>query len=305
MVVATLNIAASMTQSPQVSPDGAYWWDGQAWRPMPMPRAPEAAELATPPMTRPSWLPEGVEAPAVQVETGSTSSATVATQGPIPQSNDFASPSPPMGPAPWVSQAPPSTSRTAVLVAAITAIALMATGTGVWLWLQSANQGQSATSANPAQVATPSAVGSPLASPTLARPFTAQLAGEYCPVAHPGDAACWKGSLVNTGPSIGKLAMIFLTDPPYSDWFAHHAGGTLSGFYTSSGCEIDPTHSRIICGAVSSNEQIDVYLGGDVTTRGTFNYAVKFADISSGSSLYVNQHADGTHDIVSWREVIT
>src|SRR5207248_10574820 len=101
LVVATLNIAASMTQSPQVSPDGAYWWDGQAWRPMPMPRAPEAAELATPPMTRPSWLPEGVEAPAVQVETGSTSSATVATQGPIPQSNDFASPSP---------------SRTAVLV---------------------------------------------------------------------------------------------------------------------------------------------------------------------------------------------
>ena len=49
----------------------------------------------------------------------------------------------------------------------------------------------------------------------------------------------------------------------------------------------------------------EVYLGGDVTTRGTFNYAVKFADISSGSPLYVNQHADGTHDIVSWREVLT
>ena len=99
--------------------------------------------------------------------------------------------------------------------------------------------------------------------------------------------------------------MIFVTDPPYSDWFTHHASGTLSGFYTSAGCDVDPAHSRIVCGPVSRNTTIDVYLGGDVTTRGTFNYAVKFADISPASPLYVNQHPDGTHDVVSWREVIT
>ena len=292
-------------QNPQISPDGAYWWDGQAWRPMPLSGTPAPVESQTPQMSRPSWLPEGAEAPGAQAQTSATSPAAVTTQDPIAPSSEFAPPSSQMAPPPWMPQTQPSTSRTTVMVAAVAAIALMATGAGVWVWQQSANQSQPAALASPAQAATPSAVGSRLASPTVARPLTAQLAGEYCPVAHPGDAACWKGSLVNTGPSIGKLAMIFVTDPPYSDWFAHHANGTLSGFYTSSGCDVGPTHSRIICGAVSSNERIEVYLGGDVTTRGTFNYAVKFADISLGSPLYVNQHADGTHDIVSWREVIT
>jgi hypothetical protein len=292
-------------QNPQISPDGAYWWDGQAWRPMPLPGSPAPVGLQTPQMSRPSWLPEGVEAPGAEAQAYATSPAAVTTQDPIAPSSEFAPPSSQMGPPPWVPQTQLSTGRRTVMVAAVAAIAVMATGAGVWVWQQSANPGQPAALTNPAQAATPSAVGSPQASPTAARPLSAQLAGEYCPVTHPGNAACWKGSIVNTGPSIGKLAMIFVTDPPYSDWFAHHANGTLSGFYTSSGCDVDPTHSRIICGGVSPNEQIDVYLGGDVTTRGTFNYAVKFADISSGSPLYVNQHADGTHDIVSWREVIT
>jgi hypothetical protein len=191
------------------------------------------------------------------------------------------------------------------MVAAVSAIALMVTGAGVWAWHKMSDQSQQAVSVSPSPAVTPSAADSPRPSPTVALPLSAQLAGDYCPVAHPGDAACWKGSLVNTGPAIGKLTMIFITDPPYSDWFAHHANGTLSGFYTSPGCDVDPAHSRIVCGAVSPNARIDVYLGGDVTTRGTFNYAVKFADISSGSPSYVNQHPDGTHDVVSWREAIT
>ena len=99
--------------------------------------------------------------------------------------------------------------------------------------------------------------------------------------------------------------MIFVIGSPYSNWFASHANGTLSGFYTSSGCEVDAANSRIVCGRVGPNQEVDVYLGGDVTSRGTFNYAVKFADISGASAVYVNQHPDGTHDVVSWREVIS
>src|SRR5438445_4416333 len=191
------------------------------------------------------------------------------------------------------------------MVVAVSVIGRTATGVCSRAWQLSANLSHTVAVAIPSQTATPSAAGSPAASPTVARALTAQLAGDYCSVALPGNAACWKGSFFNTGPQIGKLAMIFVTDPPYSDWFALHANGSLFGFYTSPGCDVDPAHSRIVCGAVSSNAQIDVYLGGDVTTRGTFTYAVKFADISSGSPVYVNQHADGTHDIVSWREVIT
>jgi hypothetical protein len=41
---------------------------------------------------------------------------------------------------------------------------------------------------------------------------------------------------------------------------------------------------------------------GVVSTAGTFRYAVKFADISSGSAVYVNQRLDGTHEVVSWTE---
>ena len=43
----------------QVSPDGAYWWDGQVWQPMPVASAAQPA-TGTPP---PSWLPEGVDVP--------------------------------------------------------------------------------------------------------------------------------------------------------------------------------------------------------------------------------------------------
>jgi hypothetical protein len=111
--------------------------------------------------------------------------------------------------------------------------------------------------------------------------------------------------LLNTGPAIHKLALIFVIGGGYDDWFAHHANGTLSGFYTTAGCDVDAANHQMVCGNVAPGGQVDVYLGGDVTTRGTFHYAVKFADISSGSPVYVNQRSDGTHDVVSWTEVIT
>lgn len=53
-----------MQNPPQMSPDGAYWWDGHAWQPMPVQSAP-AAE--TP---RPSWLPEGVSVPTPRIPEG-------------------------------------------------------------------------------------------------------------------------------------------------------------------------------------------------------------------------------------------
>jgi hypothetical protein len=190
------------------------------------------------------------------------------------------------------------------MVAVIGVVLVLLLGTGIWALLQATSQ-PTTTPGNPAAAASPTVDTTPSAASAPAQPLTAQLSGDYCPVAHPGDSACWKGSFVNTGPPVGKLAMMFITSSPYADWFAHHANGTLSGFYTTPGCDVDPTHSEIVCGAVPSGGSVDVYLGGDVTTRGTFNYAVKFADISSGTPVYVDQHTDGTHDVVSWTEVIS
>jgi hypothetical protein len=40
--------------APQISPDGHYWWDGQAWQPMPSAAAPVAPPM--PAADQPSWL---------------------------------------------------------------------------------------------------------------------------------------------------------------------------------------------------------------------------------------------------------
>ncbi len=285
--------------TPQISPDGAYWWDGQAWRPMPPrpPPAPAQQPAPEPAAAMPSWLPAGTELPGQL--SAAPAVAAVETASAIPEPA-YAEPAPA-----WMAPQPPRSSNTMIIVAAVAALALMAGGVGIYAFTQFLNrQTTDTTSANAVVTKTPSAGVSPSSLPGTNLPLTGQLGGDYCPVAHPNDAACWQGSFLNTGPGIRQLAMIFVTGGGYDDWFAHHANGTLSGFYTTPGCNVDAAHSRMVCGAVAPGGQVNVYLGGDVTTRGTFRYAVKFADISSGSAVYVDQHPDGTHDVVSWTEVI-
>jgi hypothetical protein len=48
---------------PQISPDGAYWWDGEVWQPMPVHSGATSVAQPTAETPRPSWLPEGVEVP--------------------------------------------------------------------------------------------------------------------------------------------------------------------------------------------------------------------------------------------------
>ena len=284
---------------PQLSPDGRYWWDGKAWQPMYVPDAPPATGAPPAEMARPSWLPEEADVPR-----GSSVPPPEAIN-PTP----FAAPQ--AGPAPlpaWSSPPPRSSMNTTLIaVAAVVMLAVVAAGVVYWGLRQTANPSDAgstvATSSSPG--ATPSVVPSPSPSPIAKLPLTAQLAGDYCPVRHVGNAACWKGSLINTGPPIANLAMIFIVGAPYSNWFVTHSSFALSGFYTSPGCKIDAAHGRILCGQVGAGAEIDVYLGGDISKRGTFNYAVKFADVGSGSTVYIDQHPDGTHDVVTWREVIT
>jgi hypothetical protein len=211
-----------------------------------------------------------------------------------------------MPPPLWERPAPPSAGRRNVVVGSVAALVLMVLlGGGIAVRQAVSQQPASSTDSGTVAVATPSPAASPSPSSVTALPLTAQLGGEYCPVAHPGDSACWKGSLVNTGPAIRKLAFMFVIGGGYSNWFANHANGTLSGFYTTPGCDVDGAHMEIVCGQVAPGAEVDVYLGGDVTTRGTFVYAVKFADISGASPVYVDQNPDGTHAIVSWTEKIT
>jgi len=201
---------------------------------------------------------------------------------------------------------PPANGNTRILTlaGAVALILVVALAGGLALRQVVSQQPAGNSDAGIVAAASPSPEASP--SPSIAAaPRTGQLGGEYCPVAHRGDSACWKGSFLNTGPGIRKLAFMFVIGAGYSNWFANHANGTLSGFYTSAGCDVDAAASEIVCGPVPPGGEVDVYLGGDVTTRGTFNYAVKFADVSGPSPVYVNQNPDGTHQIVAWSERIS
>ena len=258
---------------------------------------------APPPDTaaRPTWLPAEAELPdqPPTAPTPPTYEAASASYEP-----NYAEPQ--AAPAAWMAPQGPPGNRSMVMLAAGAVLVLLFGGVGVFAISQAMSRNSSDTSGGSAVAATPTIAASPVASPVApAAPLTGQMGGDYCPVSHPNDAACWKGSFLNTGPPIRQLAMIFVIGGGYEDWFAHHANGTLSGFYTTAGCNVEPAKSRIVCGGVGPGAQVDVYLGGDVTTRGKFSYAVKFADISSGSPVYVNQHPDGTHDVVSWTEVIS
>src|SRR5258707_13725009 len=53
-----------MATPPQVSPDGAYWWDGQAWQPRLLDSAATSAAQSVQEAAQPSWLPAGVELPS-------------------------------------------------------------------------------------------------------------------------------------------------------------------------------------------------------------------------------------------------
>jgi hypothetical protein len=177
------------------------------------------------------------------------------------------------------------------MVASVAVIVLMFGWAGVWAWQQSV-QSQS-TPATPAPSFAPDA------------PLTANLGTDYCPVAHPGDTSCWKGTFTNSGPAIGRLAVMFVRGGPYTDWLANHPNGMLSKSLSTKSCLLEAWHSRIVCGSVAPNAQVVAYMLGSVSVTGTYTYAVKFADISSGEPVYVNQRPNGAPAATTWTETIS
>jgi hypothetical protein len=259
-----------------------------------MPPAIATAPTPSPPAQpdRPSWLPADQPLPGAP--------AAVA-----PPPVEQYVPSYPE-PAPlWVAPAPASNGSRTMVMAAAAVILVLLVGIGGYSIFE-ASRANNTSLNNSAQLSSPSPIASATVSsqPAAALPLTANLQGEYCPVSRLNSNACWHGSLENTGPPIGKLALMFVTGGGYTNWFSTHSSPALSGFYTTAGCELDAAHGQMVCGSVSAGGSIEVYLSGDTSQRGTFHYAVKFADISSGTPVYIDQNPDGTHQVVSWYETI-
>ena len=95
---------------PQISPDGNYWWDGQAWQPMPAPAAPAVA--AQPQAAdQPAWLDQPAGAAATDV-------APNLVPEPALIHDDVVQP--------WNAPAPRSSSRTWIYVTGAALIAVIA-----------------------------------------------------------------------------------------------------------------------------------------------------------------------------------
>lgn len=95
---------------PPISPDGNYWWDGQAWRPMPAP-AVQSPVQAPAPADQPAWLDQPAAAAA-----------------PEPAPNLIPEPALAQEPVvlPWSESAPRRSSRTWIYVTGAALIAVMA-----------------------------------------------------------------------------------------------------------------------------------------------------------------------------------
>src|SRR5215472_6140747 len=130
--VAAVTIARPMASNPpQISPDGRYWWDGQAWQPMPSSTVPQP--LVEPAQAeRPSWLAAGVEIPGE----------------PAPAPPPTPEWSAPVAPA-WAPSTPPaSTSRNTIMIAAAGVLVVLMAGVGFVALRQSFGQNDAGTTAS-------------------------------------------------------------------------------------------------------------------------------------------------------------
>ena len=236
-----------------MSPDQAYWWDGQAWQPA------HKAALHTPPPPTVQQLPQ------------------------------------------WARPAGRSSPHSTIAIAAAMAIALMLVGGGLWAWqnLRSDNSPPAST-----QLAAQIETVPPDLIAVLDKGLAGNFGGEYCPVLHDGDSSCFKVSLTNTGPAIGRLAIIFRVGKPYADWTLHHPHAMLATSMTTQGCALDETNSAIVCGPVGPKGEVAAYLQGIVQGTGIFRFAVAFADVSSGTPVFLNQRIDGAYQVLTYTETV-
>lgn len=119
----TLNRAelhAAMATPPQatppISPDGHYWWDGQAWQPMP------AAQ--TPPPTVPAPAAAPVEEPPSWLATPPAAAVAAPAPPPQPAYDQAVSPAPQL----WNAPIPTSPTRTWIYLVGFVMLAVLAIG---------------------------------------------------------------------------------------------------------------------------------------------------------------------------------
>src|SRR5260370_28867742 len=135
--------------TPQLSPDGAFWWDGQAWRPVATqpPPAPIPA-LPSDAAARPSWLPAGTELRDRVPEAPIVPTSGAADESYAPEYAE------PQSAAAWMAPQTQPTNRNTIVLVAAAALVLLIGGIGVFAVTPAMSRSSTDTSSN-AVTATP------------------------------------------------------------------------------------------------------------------------------------------------------
>lgn len=125
-------------------------------------------------------------------------------------------------------------------------------------------------------------------------PLTATVDVQASQSAKVGSAAQLVVKVVNTGPAIPHLGLVFRTP---DRWFERHQVTDLGG------CTVVTESSAFACGDLAANESKTFSFQGVATTAGSFHYELALRELVQPLD-YVNDHPDGA-DAQVWDETVT
>ncbi len=125
-------------------------------------------------------------------------------------------------------------------------------------------------------------------------PLTATVDAQASQSAKIGAAAQLVVKVVNTGPAIPHLGLVFRTQ---DRWFERHKMTDLGG------CTIITEESAFACGDLAASESKTFSFLGVPTTAGSFHYELALRELVQPFD-YVNDHPDGA-DAQIWDETVT
>lgn len=125
-------------------------------------------------------------------------------------------------------------------------------------------------------------------------PLTATVDVQASQSAKVGASAQLVVKVVNTGPAIPHLGLVFRTQ---DRWFDRHQMSDLGG------CTIVTDESAFSCGDLAASESKTFSFHGAATGAGSFHYELALRELLQPFD-YVNDHPDGA-DAQVWDEVVT
>jgi len=125
-------------------------------------------------------------------------------------------------------------------------------------------------------------------------PLTATVDVQASQAEKVGAAAQLVVKVVNTGPAIPHLGLVFRTA---DRWFERHQVTDLGG------CTIVTEESAFACGDLAASGSKTFSFQGVATTAGSFHYELALRELVQPFD-YVNDHPDGA-DAQVWTETVT